>query len=241
MTPRDAGIFRDYDSSATDAVELHFGNGLGTVLADCNARQAQKMGCYLLEKATDTAVLTAYTFDLPMITEALVKAASRGVGVLVIGDKDYFLAGVTATQPQRFDELRRGGVHLMLTEGWTGQSGIQHSKTLLTDGYYYLVGSTNWTNSSRKNTEVSQLVRLSRKGRQVVGQRHEGLMSRSEKLDEAQAAEAKATRSARELRRTQSAGAVPRSVKDLSFAQIKKRFSIARERQRSRTRTGDDS
>ena len=81
-------------------------------------------------------------------------------------------------------------------------------------------------------------VRLNRKGQQVVSQKLEGLMSRSESMVEAQAEGAKKTRA---LRRSQSAGAVPRTVKDMSFKQMSKRFSIARERQRSRDKKGDDS
>ena len=65
----------------------------------------------------------------------------------------------------------------------------------------------------------------------MIAKRHESLLSRSESMSEAQATDAKAVRTAR---RAQSAGAKPRTVQDLTFKQMKKKFSIANERKRSR-------
>jgi phosphatidylserine/phosphatidylglycerophosphate/cardiolipin synthase-like enzyme len=157
-----ATIFEKYDEKEEDNVKL-FENG-GRLLSILNSKQAQKMCVYLLNKATEIAILTAFTFDLLTITDALIAAAVRGIDVSVFADSGHSMSGTTAQQMTRLDNLRSKGVKIHLTRGPAGGSyGIQHSKTLLVDTYL-LSGSTNWTNSSRTNHEVDTLVQLTPEG-----------------------------------------------------------------------------
>ena len=61
----------------------------------------------------------------------------------------------------RLKELKDSGVNIYLSNGECG--GIQHSKTLRVDGLA-ICGSTNWTNSSQANTELSVPIELNREG-----------------------------------------------------------------------------
>ena len=51
----------------------------------------------------------------------------------------------------------------MLSRGVSGNSGIQHSKTVLSNEYL-IVGSCNWTSASRENHEEDMLVALNEAG-----------------------------------------------------------------------------
>ena len=59
----------------------------------------------------------------------------------------------------RLETLRNMGVEVYLCGG-VAAGGIQHSKTLLVDGWF-LLGSTNWISSTRNNHEISSLLELS--------------------------------------------------------------------------------
>ena len=110
-----AAIFANYDGDAEEASEL-LRNG-GRLISVMSARQAQKMAVFLLGKAQQLAILTAFTFDLLMICEALNEAAARGVQVKVYMDGKHSLAGTTAMQMDRLDQLRSHGVEVYLCTG----------------------------------------------------------------------------------------------------------------------------
>ena len=66
--------------------------------------------------------------------------------------------------------MKEAGVKILLTGGVTAGTGIQHSKTLLADEHV-IIGSTNWTNSSKLNQEMSMLVRLNLDGMAAYDER----------------------------------------------------------------------
>ena len=73
--------------------------------------------------------------------------------------------GKTNDQMDCLKDLKSQGVEVFLSNGCTS-GGIQHSKTLLVDEMFALIGSTNWINSSRSNHEMSVLVELNLGGYQ---------------------------------------------------------------------------
>ena len=190
------------------------------------------MAVYLLLKAKDQAILTAYTFDLLILRAALQEAAKRGVRVQVFVDHSHSMSGSTATQMDRLQDLRQQGVEVFLSTG-VGGGGIQHSKTLLVDGLY-IVGSTNWTNSSRSNHEVSILLELSAEGNSAVRQKLEYIKLNSTALTEAQIKSSQKLRDARKQSRGRSAEPSRSSEPD-KYATAR-RYSIARARSKDVTR-----
>ena len=212
-------IFQGYDQGAEEAAEL-LQNG-GTLLSILSAKQTQKMAVFLMSKALHFIMLTAFTFDLLVIVTALIEAAQRGVHVQVFVDQGHSMKGTTAEQMNRLENLRSHGVEVFLSRG-VSSGGIQHSKTLLVDGYF-LAGSTNWTHSSRSNHEVSTLVELSEEGSQAVMQK---LLYMKEVSTPLTVVEVKSSQALREGRiRAKTAEPVDR------FATARK-FSIARARSR---------
>ena len=80
----------------------------------------------------------------------------------------------------RLAELRRNGAEVFLTRG-PHSGGIQHSKVLYVDGRV-LLGSTNWTNSSRSNFVMNVLIELSAEGEMEFLEQIHLLRARSELL-----------------------------------------------------------
>ena len=60
-------------------------------------------------------------------------------------------------------------------------TGIQHAKTLLADDFL-IIGSCNWTTSSRANSELGALVHLTPRGAQLVRDTMEARMAGGERL-----------------------------------------------------------
>ena len=112
----------------------------------------------------------------------------------------------------------------MLSRGVSGNSGIQHSKTVLSDEFL-IVGSCNWTSASRENHEEDMLVALN----------EAGVAAHDERLkytkDHNQAFTRELEKAGREHRSQRAASrehkSVPPSAERYRTA---KRFSIARAR-----------
>ena len=147
------------------------------MIAFMNATETHQIALYLIGEAQESVFLKAFTYDLASVTDALIAAASRGVATTVATDDRAALTGSTAHQLQRLEHLREGGVAVLLTKGAdlrhaygeVGRAvgpgtGIQHSKTLLIDGQMAIVGSVNWTTSSRANHEMAVLTQLTTAG-----------------------------------------------------------------------------
>jgi len=217
-----ASIFEDYDEDAEEAATM-LCNG-GKLLSVLSSKQTQKMGVNLLNKAKERAILTAFTLDLLVVCNALVEAAQRGVQAQLFVDKGHSLKGSTSAQMERLEMLRRGGVEVYLAKGVTA-GGIQHSKTLLVDGYY-LCDSTNWTSSSRSNHESSMLIELSDEGKKAVMSKLGYVMQGAELLTQETAKRAQEYREVK-MMRGRSADPSPHR-----FGETARRFSIARARSR---------
>ena len=87
--------------------------------------------------------------------------------------------------------------------------GILHQKTVMV-GRYLIVGSTNFTTSSRNNHEMSTLLWLHAEGESVYLQKYDDLKRSGELLSEASIEEAEIhrdqRRTAKEAKRSQSRG-----------------------------------
>ena len=221
-------FFRGYDSTAEEAAAL-LANG-GKVRSFPPAKQAQKLACFMCSRAEDAITLTGFTFDLLVLCEALKAAAVRGVPVEVYVDKSHSMSGSTLAMMERLESLRSGGVEVYLTTGASG--GIQHSKTLLVDGTWLLVGSTNWTNSSRSNHELSVCLHLTGEGRNAVREWKKYLVATSQLLTVDGIKTAKLIRADKGKARSASRARAKSSEQD-QYATAK-RWSIARNRSREK-------
>jgi phosphatidylserine/phosphatidylglycerophosphate/cardiolipin synthase-like enzyme len=114
--------------------------------------------------------LTAYTFDQPDLVEALI--GYKG-SVRMIADMGQSQGNRTKLQMQTIQQVSRSGIRVRLCSGApvhesykedrravnVGRSirGLQHSKTMMVrvgDKSYLVIGSANWTTSSRSNVEM---------------------------------------------------------------------------------------
>ena len=141
-----------------------------------------------MRNAEQNVLLLGYSYDLPELQEALVYAASRKVPVKVGLDRRTTLSGKPRDQQQLAQQLDAHRISVVLQKGGPlapeyarvgrtlSGTGIQHAKTLLAD-HTLVVGSTNWTVSSRANSEVGVKIRLHPSGERLV---REALESRLE-------------------------------------------------------------
>ena len=215
-----ASFFEGYQSSAEDASTLMLRGG-GILLSVMSSKQTQKMAVYLMDKAVERIVMTAFTFDLLVIRDALIRGATRGISFLLFVDRNQTLSGSTQWMVERVRELREAGVTVYVTRG-PANSGIQHSKTLLVDSFF-MVGSCNWTSCSRSNHECSSLLALQAPGLLAVDERIRYLKESGRVLSSLDLAEGQKRRD----NRCQSRG---KSVPTKDRYSTAKRFSIARAR-----------
>ena len=140
--------------------------GLGSVLSLPGGQESQDIGIRLIDSAEQYVRLLGFTFDRADVTEALKRAKSRNVDVAVGVDKKWTLNGRTREQLVRLKELEAHGVVTRVVSGRViseeyravGRGayegiGILHAKAVHTDAGS-LIGSANWTTSSRSNVEL---------------------------------------------------------------------------------------
>ena len=150
------------------------GYGGGQVMAFMSAKTTQDTIVWLLRNAHPSydVKIAFYTYDLLVISEAILSARQSGNDVTVCGDYRTCLGASTRDQLNRVIALRSAGVNVYLVAGLDiqpeyaliGKSvrpgiGILHQKTALI-GSWLVVGSTNFTTSSRNNRELSVLLWL---------------------------------------------------------------------------------
>ena len=116
------------------------------------------------------------------------------------------------------------GAKVFLTAGVTSSQGIQHSKTVLVDDHL-LLGSTNWTNSSRTNTEGDVVVKLNERGQDGWAERLKACRQYAVALTP------ELISSAQEVRRDRT------RAKSADQYKTAKRFSIARARKQEQIET----
>ena len=180
----------------------------GSVLSFMNARETHKMANYLLLRASDLASkmrrankenpkkvrvhLTAYGFDLDDICSKLIRCHELGCKVSVVADEKMSLGSQTREQSQKMNQLLVAGVPTYTSRGKNIKAaylevhrkvppgvGIQHAKCLQCDEYL-IVGSTNWTTSSKSNEEMSVLLYLGPEGMKDWDGRRDALLSEAE-------------------------------------------------------------
>ena len=184
--PRPAG--RGESSRSTAGAEVaEPSSGMGKVVSVMTAIGTQDRVVELLSGATrgQTAVMTAYTFDRTDIAQAMIHAAKKGVKTTLIVDLKQTLNGSTRNQPALVKQLDAEGVAVYVARGHLLQEhyaaagragggsgfgtlmGIQHSKMFKLDDTVVL-GSTNWTTSSRCNREISLEWKMNAVGLQAI-------------------------------------------------------------------------
>lgn len=144
---------------------------LGEALKVMGAVEFQEEAIRRIGMASGVVLLFAYGFDRRDIAAALVEAKARGVQVRCGFDRRTALSGTPRDMTQIARELDGNGVEIRLLNGVSVADeyravnrdvvgrGIQHAKCLLVDNFL-VVGSCNWTTSSRCNMEMNVLVRV---------------------------------------------------------------------------------
>ena len=186
-------IFDGYNEEAEHASVIV---SSGHLLSIMNAAQTHKMCRYLTQKAQAGWIwlLTCYTFDVESIQIDVQEANRRDVKTTVIADRRTSLGKGTRDMLQSLKAMRFSGTEVSLADGKdiqgfyakVGRSvppgrGIQHSKTLFvadnadfSGENYLIIGSCNWTTSSRCNYELSSLIQLDTDG---AKKHHDSVMS----------------------------------------------------------------
>ena len=132
--------------------------------------------------------------------------------------------------------MKNGGVRALLSHGLSGESGVQHSKTVLCDEHV-IIGSCNWTHSSTYNHEIDVLVSLNEAGLAAYDERLKFIVDRAKPFTDDM------ERAGRQNRKDQAAAKkerlvaaqVPRSKSagPADLYKTAKRFSVARARAKS--------
>ena len=196
-------VFVEYGPSDPAAGMLNLRGGsplsMGRLLSFGDAVQTQSMEIYLLQRcalAPCMVTLLAYTFDYPDLVEALKRVGRNShARVELIADKRESLGRSTRDQTVSLQSLASCGVQVRVAEGRdirqeyanVGRQvpparGIHHRKCLFVFLHggpvcqaYCVIGSTNFTTSSRSNQELSVLLALNDYGVQEA----EGIIDRA--------------------------------------------------------------
>ena len=167
--------------------------GLGTMLQLMDAKGSQGEVVRLLQTATSTVHMLGYTYDEPSIQDAMIVAAMKRVVVKIGLDHRTTLSTRPRDQCQFAQQLQANNIEVFLMKGGplgpeykrvgrpiTG-TGIQHAKTVLADDHL-VIGSCNWTVSSRANSELGALIRMTPRGAQLLRDTIEARMAGGERL-----------------------------------------------------------
>ena len=145
--------------------------GVGRVLGVLDAVGSQEQALALIDAAESYVILMGFTYDRQDVTDALIRAVRRGLGVRVGLDRRFTLSGKCRDQLQRAKQLYAEGAKVRLLDGGSlsgeyrqvgravGGLGIAHAKVLHSDKGT-VIGSCNWTTSSRANLETGLWVEL---------------------------------------------------------------------------------
>jgi len=103
----------------------------------------------LINNAKDYIYIPTFLITHKEITQALINAKSRGIDVKIIMD-----ANATGTRNIKYKELRAAGIALKF-ENFAGKL---HSKTMIIDDCYIVMGSMNFSNSGENKNDENMLV-----------------------------------------------------------------------------------
>ena len=148
-----------------------------TYMSTLGARGTQDLAMQLLagrEGRILLVILLAFTFDRPDVTDRLVELVEGGAAVILVADKKSSLSGWTKEMLGCLRRLAAAGVVVRVGDGDDSRSeyeavgraamgarGIHHCKGLLVHlgtESRALIGSCNWTTSSRTNRELGSYI-----------------------------------------------------------------------------------
>jgi phosphatidylserine/phosphatidylglycerophosphate/cardiolipin synthase-like enzyme len=105
-----------------------------------------------MDAAKRTLDIAIYSWTLPSLAQAAIRAKERGVVIRVVMDRQQGLADYAVT-----DDLVDGGIGVVLDE----QSGLQHNKYMVIDDKAVLTGSYNWSRAATaRNRENFLVIRI---------------------------------------------------------------------------------
>jgi hypothetical protein len=149
---------------------------LGIAMQLLDGVGSQDAGVNLVRRAVGQVSVLAYTLDREDLVLALVGAKSRGLEVRIGCDRRFSLSGRCRDQEKSLRRLEAEGCEVRLLDGGPsggfykevgrgqGGRGIAHAKLLVAEvaeGRLCVIGSCNFTTSSRANLESGLLVALS--------------------------------------------------------------------------------
>jgi len=136
-------VLSSCEESIPSEIETHFCHGARGMCSEILIGH--------IESATSTLECAVYTFTLEPVAEALADAASRGVSVWVVVEKDQEAPKVTSI-------LQQDGVFVRKD----GNADLMHHKFMVIDGNHVVTGSYNWTYSAdNKHDENLQVIHSS--------------------------------------------------------------------------------
>jgi len=202
--------------------------GLGSLEQLLDAQEAQETAVKILDMMPSgtEGMLTAYTMDREELGSAVIRAWQRGCQISVVLDERSTLRGNTRDQPALAKRMIHAGVPVYLAQGkplgpeyraagrggvgFGNLSGQMHAKMVWAHNRA-VVGSTNWTTSSRANVERSTLLVLSAKGIEEFQRDARDLLESARSATEAMVADAQRTRSQSPSLGRQRSVAAPRT------------------------------
>ena len=147
------------------------------------ARSSQEQCMLLLEGREGPirlVVLLGFTYDRPDVTGKLIELARGGTAVIVVVDKKSALSGMTKEMPGALMQMAAQGVVVRVAEGddsraeyeavgrcSMGAKGVHHCKGIFVHlglEAHTIIGSCNWTTSSRSGRELGVYLTLRGEG-----------------------------------------------------------------------------
>ncbi|PIS43339.1 hypothetical protein COT23_01745 [Candidatus Kaiserbacteria bacterium CG08_land_8_20_14_0_20_50_21] len=123
------------------------------VIYSLDQKQNDKEIIALIDSAKNHIYFAIYTFTIPSIADALVKAKKRGIDVRGIVDSEQSSNSYGAPITKILTEA---GIPIVTEKHATG-NGIMHIKAIVTDSAY-AIGSYNWTKSATTiNDEILEI------------------------------------------------------------------------------------
>ena len=178
---------------------------MGDVLRLLDAVTSQETAIAPIKASRAFVWVLAFTYDRADITQALLEAKRRRCDVKVGSDTSWALGTKAKEQGPRLKQLVAGGVEVRVLNGRSysgeykavgrspkGGLGMSHAKVIYADGGLApeagccaVIGSCNWTTSSRANNEVGVLVRLDPQAAEELGGRIRAFMEKGRDFREA--------------------------------------------------------
>ena len=146
-----SGLFHNQKTKLTDYRTFENGSTSVSVYFSPKDKQLSKIIVPLIDNAQKTILIPTFLITDKNITQALINARQRGVNIKVIVD-----AANANSVYSKHNTLRNNGI-LVKTEIYAGKL---HSKTMIIDNKYTILGSMNFSASGEnKNDENTMIIR----------------------------------------------------------------------------------